>query len=311
MYLLLYVDDIILSGPDLAEIDRCKKELMNKFEIKDKGSFKNFLGLEIDYGREKGILKINQERYLKGILKRFNFENCKSCNTPIDPRLKIKISEDKECQNKPVRQLIGCLMYLMLGSRPDISFTVNYYSRFQDKNSEEVWMCLKRLLRYLKGTAEMKVIYQRKETDLPLVCYVDSDWASDLTDRISVTGVQDCLWYKKMLYDMNVHVLNFKGFEDNQGCIALVKNPENNKRVKHIDIKFNFVLENMSKNSMMLEYITWKHIDIKFNFVLENMSKNSMMLEYITSSELQLADMLTKGQNRDRFYSNRKEIGLE
>ncbi|KAK9728660.1 hypothetical protein QE152_g17099 [Popillia japonica] len=76
----------------------------------------------------------------------------------------------------------------MLGSRPDISFTVNYYSRFQDKNSEEVWMCLKRLLRYLKGTVAMKLIYQRKEKDLPLVCYVDSDWASDLTDRKSVTG---------------------------------------------------------------------------------------------------------------------------
>ncbi|KAK9739253.1 hypothetical protein QE152_g9165 [Popillia japonica] len=95
----------------------------------------------------------------------------------------------------------------------------------------------------------MKLIYQRKEKDLPLVCYVDSDWASDLTDRKSVTdfvikiygncvawvtrkqncvalssseaelgalcaGVQDCLWYKKMLYDMNVNILNFKVFED-------------------------------------------------------------------------------------------------
>lgn len=318
VYLLIYVDDICLIGPDSEYIEECKKQLMKRFQMKDKGNLKHFLGLEIDYNREKGILKISQKTYIEGILKRFGFENCNSVSTPIDPKLRINNIEGGPGENKPVRELVGCLMYLMLGSRPDISYTINFFSRFQDKYSNEVWTHLKRVLRYLKGTVDMELTYTRNmETEI-LSCYVDSDWATDVKDRKSVSGyfikifgntiawvtrkqncvalssteaelvalcsaVQDSLWFKKLLNDMNIFLKSFKVYEDNQGCIALIKNPENNKRVKHIDLKYNFVCEHLKDGVICLEYL---------------------------NSKLQLADMLTKGLSRIQFYNNCKSIGL-
>lgn len=295
IYLLLYVDDICLAGADLEYLKTCKKELMEKFQMTDKGSLKNFLGLEIYYNKDEGILTISQKRYVEGIFRRFNFDNCNSVATPIDPKLRIEINkEDKE--SKPVQELVGCLMYLMLGSRPDLSFAVNYFSRFQDRNSDEVWIHLKKVLRYLKGTADMNLKYTRNEQESALCVYVDSDWATDTSDRKSVSGylikifgnivawvtrkqncvalssteaelvamcsaVQDSLWFKRLLDDINIKVNNFIVYEDNQGCIALVKNPENNKRVKHIDIKYNFVNEHLKNGTLTIEYIIGGHVD--------------------------------------------------
>lgn len=154
IFVLIYVDDIILAGINLNIIEKCKKDLMNKFELQDKGDLNNFLGLEIEYDRDKGFLEISQKRFLQGILKKFNFENCNSISTPIDPKCAMN-THNYESEKEPVRELVGCLMYLMLGSRPDISFSVNYYSRYQDKNVSEVWKGLKRLMRYLKGHSKV------------------------------------------------------------------------------------------------------------------------------------------------------------
>lgn len=79
-------------------------------------------------------------------------------------------------------------MYLMLGSRPDLSFAINFFSRYQGKYSDEIWNHLKRVLRYLKGTTDLSLVYIRKEKEYPLICYADSDWGGDLHDRKSVSG---------------------------------------------------------------------------------------------------------------------------
>ena len=317
IYLLLYVDDIILAGPNLEHTEECKKHLLKEFEMKDKEDLKHFLGLEIYYSREEGILKIDQKKYLKGILKRFNLEQCNSCLTPIEPRLNINPEKENK-EHEPVRELIGCLMYLMLGTRPDISFAINYFSRFQDRNSNEVWTHLKRLLRYLKGTIDYELIYKRNAGALPLICYVDSDWAQDVQDRKSISGylmkvfgntvswvtrkqncvalssteaelvamcaaIQDGLWIKRLLKDMHVKVPVLKVFEDNQACISLIKNPENNKRVRHIDLKYNYISDGVKKGIIVIEYVGTKY---------------------------QLADMLTKGLSRVKLKLNFNEIRL-
>lgn len=207
--------------------------------------------------------------YLIKILKRFNSYDCKPCTTPIEQRLKFDTDKVNE-GNKPVKELIGCLMYLMLVSRPDLSFSLNYISRYQDKYTNEVWIHLKKLLRYLKGTIDLELKCTSKGNEQSLICYVDSDWGGDLHDRKSVSGyliqvfgntvtwvtrkqncvalssteaelialctaVQDCLWFRNSLEEMGIDTKHLKIFEDNQGCIALIKNPENNRRVKHID----------------------------------------------------------------------------
>lgn len=90
--------------------------------------------------------------------------------------------------NKPYGELIGTLMFLMLGTRPDLCFCVNYFSRFQNNYNNETWLYLKRVLNYLKETKDYGIMYTRKGTESTLDCYVDSDWAGDYGDRKSTTG---------------------------------------------------------------------------------------------------------------------------
>lgn len=319
LYLLLYVDDIILASSSMDLIKNIKTQLASNFEVKDKGKLKHFLGLEICHDRENKILKINQTKYTQGILKRFRCETCISSPLPIEPKLNVKPGTSKiEITKKPFRELIGCLMYLMLGSRPDICFAVNYFSRMQDKATEDAWYQLKRVIRYLKGTMGVGLVY-RGNSSSELTCFVDADWAGDETDRKSVSGflckvygdvvswvtrkqncvalstteaelvalsmaVCECLWLKKLLCDLKVKVDKIAVYEDNQGCIAVIKNPENIRRVKHIDLKYHFVSENVKKGVIDVLYV---------------------------ESVCQQADILTKGLTRHIFEKNCKEIGLQ
>lgn len=319
IYLLIYVDDIILSGVNLEKINKVKCQLMSEFKMKDKGILKHFLGLAIDYDREEGILKLNQSRYAESILKRFEMENCKSSLVPIDPKLKLNVCTDpKNLTTKPFRELIGSLMYLMLGTRPDICFSVNFFSRFQDKATDEIWGYLKRVLRYLRGNTNVCLIYHRNQSK-ELCCYVDADWGNDTIDRKSITGFvfklynntvmwctrkQKCvslstteaelialcssvcegLWLRKLLFDFDINFNVITYFEDNQGCIALIRNPCNNRRVKHIELKFNFVCDYVKSGNINIIYI---------------------------ESSKQQADILTKGLQGPSFLKFRDLLGLK
>lgn len=316
--LLIYVDDIILTGPELAQIIKIKNVLMKNFKMRDKGDLKYFLGLEICYDRDKGIFQLNQSKYTQSLLKKFNMTNCKTSEIPIDPKLKIELCNDpiKKTQ-KPFQELVGCLMYLMLGTRPDICFAVNYFSRFQDKATDEAWNYLIRVLRYLKHTVDVGLEFKRNQST-DLCCYVDADWGMDVHDRKSVTGFvlkvygstlmwgtrkQNCvslstteaelvalctavcegLWLRKLFCDFGISFETILYYEDNQGCIALVKNPINNRRVKHIDLKYNFVSEYVKKGIIHLVYIE-------------------------TSN--QEADIFTKGLSKIQFVKLRDLLGL-
>lgn len=317
LYLCLYVDDILLASKDDCLINSTKEQLMKKFKIKDKGPVSHFLGLEIQYDRENGIMKIGQTKFAEKLLSKFNMSDCKSNSIPINPQLTL-LQETSSCSNKPYRELIGSIMYLMLGTRPDLSFCIHYFSRYQNKYSDELWIYLKDVLKYIKGTVNLGLVYKCCNQEPILTCYCDSDWASDKTDRKSVTGYlfnlygnllvwstkkQKCislstteselvalcsaltegLWLQKLLQDLGIDTSKMLVYEDNQGCINIVKNPGNNRRVKHIDIKYHFICEQ----------IQLKNIEIK----------------YIESKQ-QIADILTKALNKYQFDKLRQYLGL-
>lgn len=318
IYLILYVDDIILSSEDDDLIDWVKSQLMNQFKMKDKGPLSHFLGLEINYDRKNGILKINQSKYAEKILLKFNMSECKTNSIPMNPQLDLT---DQSCDlSKPYRELLGSLMYLMLGSRPDLCYCIHFFSRYQNCYTVELWMYLKNVLKYVKGTLNLGLLYRRSDNcDSKLKCFVDSDWASDKSDRKSVSGylfklnenllmwstkkqmcvalstteselvamctaLTDGLWLKNLLSDLNIDMPMLVVYEDNQGCISIIKNPGNNRRVKHIDIKYQFICEKVCNHEIEIKYVD---------------SKN------------QLADILTKGLSKHQFCKLRELIGLQ
>lgn len=137
--------------------------------------------------------------------------DCKPSAVPMDPRLKLKRGEDpKEYTDKPYRELVGCLMYLMVTSRPDISAAVSYFAGFQCSATNEHWVHLKRILRYLKGTVDSKLVYQRQSSSKILEAYADADWGNDPYDRRSQSG-----------YVVKLHVSIVMWATKKQGSVAL------------------------------------------------------------------------------------------
>jgi hypothetical protein len=136
MYIIIYVDDLILAGDDEGTILQVKKQLSSEFEMKDLGKLKCFLGLDIKQD-EDGKLRIDQKQCILRMLKHFVMEDCRKICTPIKTNLKLeKCMKNEELTKKSYRELLGCLMYTVIGLRPDICFAVSYLSRSQDCASD-------------------------------------------------------------------------------------------------------------------------------------------------------------------------------
>ncbi|KAI5725973.1 hypothetical protein M8J77_022339 [Diaphorina citri] len=196
LYLIVFVDDIILASKSIDLINIVKSQIGNVFKIKDKGQVKNFLGLEIEHDMENGILKIKQSSYIDKMLKRFNMEDCNETPIPIDPKFSLDDNACEEKTKRPYRELIGSIMYLMLATRPDLSFCINFFSRYQNNYCEQLWQSLKRVLRYIKGTRDFGLIYEKSSEDIILDAYVDSDWGERLdhyTTEVD-SAVHFCQW---------------------------------------------------------------------------------------------------------------------
>lgn len=315
--IVLYVDDMLFLCNDKNEMNFVKERMTLEFEIKDLGSVENFMGIEINRDRKHRILTLSQEKYAKDILTRFDMIDSKPRAIPIEVNLDLN-DEDTVLTEHPYRELLGSLMYLMLGTRPDIAFAVNKMSRYQDKATDTHWSYLKSILRYVNGTSDYKLIY-RDDNDVPLSGFVDSDWANDKGDRKSTTGfllhvygnlvvwcskkqqlvtlssteaeyvaacqaVQESIWVEKLLTNLDIE-LNYpiEIYEDNFGCVMISKNPET-KRTKHIDVKFHF-----------LRNLVWEG-----RYVLTQVSTKD-----------QLADIMTKGLTRVNFERFVSMMGLQ
>ncbi|KAK2578120.1 hypothetical protein KPH14_007648 [Odynerus spinipes] len=248
--------------------------------------------------------------------------DCKAVNTPLLSKLDYIALNSDEKFDAPCRSLIGCLMYIMICTRPDFSVAVNISSRYSNKNNKELWQCLKRVLRYLKGSIEVRLNYVQCDYNDILVGYVDSDWGgSDSQDRKSTRGylfklfeqcticwstkrqhsvaassteaeymalfeaVREALWLKSLAKSINISTSNpIIIYEDNNGCISIANNPTCHKRSKYIDIKYHFSREQVEKNIIKLNYIPTGD---------------------------QIADVLTKSLPAVKFLEFRKKLSLE
>ena len=193
----VYVDDFVIADNDVNLREEVKKQLSNKFKLKDLGDLKWCLGLRIVRDRKMKTLTIDQQGYVEDTLKKFNMFHCKPVATPeaVGSQLKTpssdnnngKDNDNNDMTNIPYREAVGKLMYAMVCTRPDIASAVRQVSRHLCNYDNTHWQAVKRIFRYLKGTSDMRLCYNGKD-DVQLVGYADADWANDKETRRSVTG---------------------------------------------------------------------------------------------------------------------------
>lgn len=159
--------------------------MKEEFDMTDVGRMRYFLGVEVTQN-SKGIF-VTQQKYTKELLDRFGMTDSKAVYSPIVTSSKLTKNGVSSYVNPTLfKQIVGSLMYLN-ATRPDAMFTVSLISRFTEKPTTEHLVAAKRILRFLKGTAEDGILY-RKGKKQELIAYCDSDYAGDLDDRKSTSG---------------------------------------------------------------------------------------------------------------------------
>jgi hypothetical protein len=293
--LLLYVDDMLVAGSSIKEINNLKKQLSKQFAMKDLGAAKQILGMRIIRDRANGTLKLSQTEYVKKILSRFSMDGAKPVSTPLGSQFRLtkdqspKTDQEKAYMSKvPYASAIGSLMYAMVCTRPDIAHAVGAVSRYMGNPGKQHWEAVKWILRYLRGTSDMSLCFTG--ADLKLQGYVDADLAGDVDSRKSTTGFVYTLggtavcWASKLqkivalstteaeyvaVTEAGKEMVWLKGFlnelgkkneksvlhSDSQSAIFLAKNPAYHSRTKHIQLRYHFIRSLLESEQLILEKI--------------------------------------------------------
>lgn len=181
LYLLVYVDDIILIGNQLSLIHTIISKLNAEFAIKDLGELTYFLGLEVSY-MENGLF-LTQAKYAYDILTRAGLQDSKPAYTPLSTSVLLLTHGSTLSDSTAYRSLVDALQYLTI-TRPDISYAVNQVSQFLHDPTTEHFQAVKRILHYVKGTLSYALHFTRPPSSY-LIGYFDTDWACCIETRRS------------------------------------------------------------------------------------------------------------------------------
>jgi hypothetical protein len=303
----IYVDDEIIGGPDNI-IDQIKSKVSNRFAIKDLGLAKHVVGVQVEQTPEGTLL--TQAEYIKEVLELTGQTECNPLSVPMsdcDPSFTMTREGN---ENDPLferldaqkhhyyRECIGKLMYLMVCTRPDIAFVVNYLARSATAPERRHLMSVMNVARYLKGTSTLGIFYPTtkpgNEVQMNLEGYVDAAFADCLESRRSTSGYLFCVngspltwrsgrqsivttssteaeyvaafegtkeavWLRKLLTDIGFEPQGPTTlYEDNNGCISQTENPLHHKRTKHVGVDYHYTREKVEEGIVQLVKIDTK-----------------------------------------------------
>src|SRR5579871_4621145 len=183
----IWVDDLILIGKNMDIINDLKSRLNKAFEMKDLKDLTYFLRIQVRRNRQIRTIYLDQTQYILKILKRFELQDSKPTGTPLETRIKLTKSEDQESFDLlKYQSVVGSLIYAMIRIRPDIAFAVAAVNQFNSNPNIIYWKVVKRIFRYLKGTADFGITYGNNK--IKLEGYNDVDWGGNLENQRSTTG---------------------------------------------------------------------------------------------------------------------------
>ncbi|SMR55934.1 unnamed protein product [Zymoseptoria tritici ST99CH_3D1] len=189
-FIAVYVDDLLIVGLRKKEVSEIKSQLAKRFEMSDLGPCAYYLGMTVRRDRVNRKIFLSQQAYIEKFLRQHNMWEQKVRTTPIDSSAKIQPAEEGYIAPDELRtkyqSAVGSLMYAMLGTRPDIAYSVSVVSRFCANPTEEHWKLVERIMAYLRHTIQFELVYHG---DLQLLSgYTDADWAGDIETRRSTSG---------------------------------------------------------------------------------------------------------------------------
>ncbi|KAG8490319.1 hypothetical protein CXB51_016103 [Gossypium anomalum] len=296
MYLLLYVDDMLIAAKDKGEIRKVKGQLSEEFEMKDLGPAKKILGMEILRDRKTSKLYLSQKGYIEKLLCRFNMRSAKPVSTPLAAHFRLSSALSPQSDDEieymshvPYSSAVGSLMYAMVCSRPDLSYAVSAVSRYMANPGKEHWKAVQWILRCLRGTTDVCLQFGRTEDGV--IGYVDADFAGDLDRRRSLTGYvftiggcaiswkatlqttvalstteaeymaiteacKEAIWLKGLFSELNEDLQISTVFCDSQSAIFLTKDQMFHERTKHIDVRYHFVRDIIARGDIVVSKIS-------------------------------------------------------
>ena len=286
----LYVDDLLMASSNRRLLDWLKGEFNKRFSMKDCGEAKVCLGLEIVRSSSRGTLHLSQSRYVHKVLERFGMLDSSPVVTPMESQISPADLEGEPIDSTLYRSAVGSLMYLSVGTRPDISFAVGRLAQHVEHPTTRLWTAVKRVLRYLNGTRNLGLLYQADKPFHP-IAYSDSDWGGCTINRKSTSGyvflmaggavswksrkqgcvalssseaeyMALCAAVKESIWLSNIFrsITASEEYEpicinvDNQGSINMARNDVSGTRTKHIDIQYHFVRDSLDKNLYTMQY---------------------------------------------------------
>ncbi|XP_070052697.1 uncharacterized mitochondrial protein AtMg00810-like [Nicotiana tomentosiformis] len=301
--LVVYVDDIVITGSDYAGISSLKSFLHTKFHTKDLGQLKYFLGVEITRSK-KGIF-LSQRKYILDLLVEIGKLAAKPCSTPMVPTLHL-MKYDGDLFNDPdrYRRLVGRLNYLNV-TRPYITFAVSMVSQFMSAPIVKHWEALEQILYYLKRAPGLGILYSNYSHSR-IDCFVDADWVGSKIDRRSTTGY--CVFVGGNLVSWRSKKQNVVSRSSAESEYrAMAQSTCEIMWIHHLLTEIGLKHPTPSKlrcdnqvalhiASNLVYYERTKHIKIDCHFIREKSQENLISTGYMKTGE-QLADFLTKALN--------------
>lgn len=287
----VYVDDLMIFSSNQSSKQRIKAVLQKAFKMTDNGEARYILGMHIERNREAGTISIDQHKYLREVLQRFNMWESNPVSTPADVNAKLTKTMSpndaagrEEMAGVPYQEAVGSVLFAAQVSRPDIQFAVNNVSRYNQNPGRAHWNAVKRIMRYLRGTVDMKLTYRRDE-EAVLHGFCDADWANDEQDRRSITGyvfllqggavawnsrkqqtvalstteaeymamgaaTQEAIWLKNLqneVFGSLEQMQQLTIYGDNKSALMLGEKPTTfHPRTKHIDVRHHFIRDEVN-----------------------------------------------------------------
>nr|XP_040245144.2 uncharacterized mitochondrial protein AtMg00810-like [Aegilops tauschii subsp. strangulata] len=291
-YLLLYVDDIILTASSAGLLQHITDQLHREFSMTDLGDLSYFLGISVS--RSTSGMLLSQRQYAIDLLQRAGMMDCNPCVTPIDTRCKLSADEGPLVSDATeYRSFAGALQYLTL-TRPDIAHAVQQACLYMHAPREPHLNLVKRILRYVRGTLDLGLqLHSTPATSL--TAYSDADWAGCPDTRRSTSrycvylgdnlvswsskrqatvsrssaeaecravahAVAECCWLRQLLLELHRPLPSATVvFCDNVSAVYMACNPVQHRRTKHIKIDIHFVHEKVSLGQIRVLHICRLH----------------------------------------------------